>query len=73
MWIETLRVHGIPPFANGSMKHIIYVGDEGPRLFAEKAELDARWIKLDARCGAGQNLNVDSAFADFLRRERGDS
>ena len=63
----------IPPFDNGSMKYIIYVGDEGPRLFAEKAELDARWLKLNTRCGEGQNLNVDSAFAEFLRRERGDS
>lgn len=63
----------MPPLSADGMKHIIHVGDEGPKLYAEKEEMDARWNELNNRCGGDRAMSVDASFAAFLRSERMDT
>jgi hypothetical protein len=48
-------------------KVVIYVGDTGPRLAAEEAQLRRESADLDRRCGAVAAIEADDDFVAFVR------
>lgn len=56
-----------PGEGQSSPKVIIYVGDEGPRLAAEDAELRREANAYDRRCGRLADMEADQDFVGFVR------
>jgi hypothetical protein len=48
------------------MRHVVYMGDKGQRLVAQRESLGARWNALSARCDRYEGMSIDRGFAQFL-------
>jgi len=56
-----------PKPAESTPKVVIYVGDTGPKLIAEGADLRAQAAALDSRCAAYAAIEADDDFIVFVR------
>lgn len=70
-WKDYENRGGLRYAKGASMRMVIYVGDEGPKLAAEWEAIQREGQVLDGRCRPYQSVEADRSFIAFVRSTRG--
>jgi hypothetical protein len=48
------------------MRQVVYLGEKGQRLRAQRESLGIKWNELSARCDQYEAMSIDRGFAEYL-------